>query len=653
MERGSDLEDLLAQALAAHDAGPDQLADFLTRHGEDRAAIERGLERCRQMGLLGTTIAGAGDRDFPDRLGPFRLLRRLGSGGMGTVYEALQDDLGRKVALKVIRPELLYVAGARERFRREIDAIGHLDHPAIVGIVAAGEHEGIPYFAMQLLAGATVAEATAPLRGRPLASLRGSDLQQAIGAAIGRSDQAGAELPTTFAGAYWEAAVRMIAQIGLGLAHAHAHGIVHRDLKPSNVMLMPDGRAIVLDFGIARVRGARELTRSSAPGSPAFMSPEQLRSEPIDERTDVYSLGLTLWQLLMREPPFANQQSENDILRGDLPPLLLERGAPRDLGVVLRMATDRDRQHRYRTMAEFAADLRAVLERAPIRGRPLPWTLRLTRLVQRHRVATVVATMLVVAAIVVPIALQAERAAAERSVAAAAERAELSLLATLDTLAANEERMGGTDLPDVAEVDPLARAMLEDSLYRYRELLVAHRGHARLQRQAAAAMYRWGQLRSRGGDAKAAIELFEEALATLGELPSDAPSNTHELRGLVHLGLAAEASRRQQLADARVHCDRAEHDFAVLETRAPGSIPSLRSRSELAIQVAKLYPERDQIEIHERHLRHALALATTWRQQQPDSIEARTHACGDTAVSACSCVAPARSMPLPSSCRRR
>jgi len=187
MEPGSHLEDLLAQALAAHDAGADRFVEFLAQHAEHRAALEPGLERCRQMGLLGHATADA--RDFPERLGPFRLLRRLGSGGMGTVYEALQDDLGRKVALKVIRPELLYVAGARERFRREIDAIGHLDHPAIVGIVAAGEHEGIPYFAMQLLAGATVAEATAALRGLPAC-----DCASATDAVAGRLAPAGVAL---------------------------------------------------------------------------------------------------------------------------------------------------------------------------------------------------------------------------------------------------------------------------------------------------------------------------------------------------------------------------------------------------------------------------------------------------------------------------
>ncbi|MBL8736905.1 MAG: serine/threonine protein kinase [Planctomycetes bacterium] len=647
MPESPDVEDLLAQALAAHDAGPAALAAFLDEHPAHRTVLERGLERCRRMGLLGAFEPDA-LRDFPDRLGPFRLLRRLGVGGMGTVFEAQQEELQRRVALKVIRPELLYVAGARERFRREVEAIGRLDHPAIVGILAAGEHEGIPYFAMPLLAGASLAEVVLRLRGRPLASLRGSDLRAAIlGGSTASSTTAAAEPaevpPAEFAGTYWEAIVHAGIQAGSGVAHAHAHGIVHRDLKPGNVMLLPDGRALVLDFGVARVHGARELTRSAEPGSPAFMSPEQLAGAPTDERTDVYSLGLTLWQGLTREPPFAAGSTEALVLRGELSPLPRGRGLPRDLAIVLQKATDRDRQRRYASMAELVDDLRAVLERRPIRGRRLPWSLRTWRRVQRHRVASAVLATLALAALAVPLGLRAERAAAERAVQDAAQRAEQSLLATLDTLAAAEERFGGADLPDVAEVDPLARAQLEDSLRRYRELLATHAAHPRLSRQAAAAMYRAGQVQARAGNGEAAAALYDEGLRTLGELgpgrtggaTADATADgaadagtpnatveAFELRGSLQLALAALAIRRLDLTEARAFCERARTDFDALEAMAPGSVASLRARGELAINLAKLHPERSELDANERHLRAALALAETWRRTHPDSVDA-------------------------------
>jgi serine/threonine protein kinase len=128
------LEDLLAQALAAFDDGGDAgLAAFLAAHEATRPALEKALARCRQMGLLQGTAPA---RDFPDRLGEFKLVRRLGSGGMGVVYEAEQLSLQRRVALKVVRPELTYFEGARERFRREIEAVAKLSHPAIVPVLA-------------------------------------------------------------------------------------------------------------------------------------------------------------------------------------------------------------------------------------------------------------------------------------------------------------------------------------------------------------------------------------------------------------------------------------------------------------------------------------------------------------------------------------
>src|SRR5690606_18288686 len=226
----------------------------------------------------------------PERLDDFRLLRRLGGGGMGVVYEAEQMQFGRRVALKVIRPELLFFEGARERFQREVDAIAKLSHPAIVPVLASGEHDGVPYFVMELLSGATAEEACAALRGRDPSELEGSALRGVVDRG-GQTD----ETAEAFHGPWWQVCTRFAHQVALGMRHAHLRGIVHRDLKPSNVMLTPHGQAIVLDFGIAQVGTGRELTRSGAtPGSPAFMSPEQIRGDSTDERTDVYSLAATL-----------------------------------------------------------------------------------------------------------------------------------------------------------------------------------------------------------------------------------------------------------------------------------------------------------------------------------------------------------------------
>src|SRR5262245_26578256 len=145
------LEELLAAALAAFDDGGDAaLQAFLLQHPGERTALLRGIERCREMGLLGTAAPA---RDFPERLGEFQLLRRLGGGGMGVVYEAEQTSLSRRVALKVVRPELLFFEGARERFRREIEAVARLSHPAVVRVLAWGGEEGVPLLEMGLATG--------------------------------------------------------------------------------------------------------------------------------------------------------------------------------------------------------------------------------------------------------------------------------------------------------------------------------------------------------------------------------------------------------------------------------------------------------------------------------------------------------------------
>src|SRR5262245_10927236 len=391
------IEDLLAEALARYDQGGDEaVAAFVQEHPGQRTALQRGIDRCRALGMLGT----AATHDFPERLGEFRLVRRLGSGGMGVVYEAEQTSLNRRVALKVVRPEMLFFEGARERFRREIEAVARLSHPAVVPVLASGEQEGVPFYAMELLTGKTVQEITHALADRDPARLQGSELHALLAPASG-------DATDPFRGAWWETSVRLIHQVALGLRHAHLRGIVHRDLKPSNVMVTPHGQAVLLDFGVATIAGGREFTRTGhTPGSPAFMSPEQLRGDAVDERTDVYSLAATLWTLLALRPPFRGIDDLQKIRDGELGDLRRKnREVPPELALVLRTAMDRDRERRYADMESFAADLQAVLQREPIRARRLGVRLRLLRWCQRHRVATTVVAALLFLAAILPTAL--------------------------------------------------------------------------------------------------------------------------------------------------------------------------------------------------------------------------------------------------------
>jgi serine/threonine protein kinase len=210
------------------------------------------------------------------RLGPYRVLKLLGAGAMGLVFQAQDVQLGRLVALKVIKPELATHAAARARFFREARAAAALEHENIVTIYQVGEQGGVPFIALQLLKGQSLEERRR--KGPPLAI---------------------------------EEVLRLGRQIALGLAAAHQADLIHRDVKPANLWLEPGGRVKVLDFGLARpVADDARLTQSGAIiGTPAYLAPEQARCDKVDARCDLFSLGTVLFELCTGRLPFAGDNS--------------------------------------------------------------------------------------------------------------------------------------------------------------------------------------------------------------------------------------------------------------------------------------------------------------------------------------------------------
>ncbi|MBK8097208.1 MAG: protein kinase [Planctomycetes bacterium] len=542
--RASSLEDLLTAALELQETGGmPELEAFLAAHPDQAAALREALTDLRTIDVLAPEAAAP-----PRQFGEFHLLGTLGAGGMGIVYLADQSSLGREVAVKVVRPELLFFDGARERFRREIDAVARLEHPAIVPILATGTADGVPYYVMPRIHGRSAETVMRALHGRDAGSLRGVDLRGVLPDA--QSPDASDGTPV-FGGAWWQAVVHLVHQAALGIAHAHSRGVLHRDLKPSNLMLTADGRAIVLDFGLAIARGDAQLTRSgTAAGSPAYMAPEQVRGEHADERTDVYGLAATLHCLLCLRPPFeaADGESLRNLILAGVRQTLAPAAAPVELRLVLDQALDVDPACRYPTAATFAADLLAVLDGRPIAARGVPAPVRLRRLARRHRVLATALAALAMFAVVLPTALLWQQRRANDLLAAQVQRSDHSARVSAETIetllaALARERMLYT--PGGQEA---AAGMLRAALRHFDALADDPSQQERVQALRVRTMLRLAEVEKARGRFETAIDAARRAARLCGdsELAGEARLRRGEanrvLAGfLIDRGLVAEA----------------------------------------------------------------------------------------------------------------
>jgi class 3 adenylate cyclase/tRNA A-37 threonylcarbamoyl transferase component Bud32/tetratricopeptide (TPR) repeat protein len=266
-----------------------------------------------------------------ETVGHYEVEARLGGGGMGVVYRARDRKLGRAVALKFLSSHLVASPKAKERFIAEARAASALDHPAIATIHAIEEtKDGELYIVMAFYEGETIAARLARNGAIPV----GQSLELALQAAE-------------------------------GLARAHEHGIVHRDVKPANLMITPDGRVKVLDFGLAKVEDVRLTDAGTTLGTPAYMSPEQARGARVDHRTDVWSLGVVLYEMLTGRLPFVGEHREqvlDAVKHADPAPPGRWASIPADLDAAIVRALSRAPAARQPTMASFADELRAVRE---------------------------------------------------------------------------------------------------------------------------------------------------------------------------------------------------------------------------------------------------------------------------------------------------
>jgi hypothetical protein len=490
------LVEAVRQYQAALDAGGQpSKREFISRYPDIAAELAECLDG---LDFLHSAVPRLQPRDEPAEavkldgtLGDFRIVREVGRGGMGVVYEAVQISLGRRVALKVLPLAATLDARQLHRFENEARAAAGLHHPHIVPVFAVGCERGVHYYAMQFIDGRTLAAVIDELRhpSAPTVASAASSTQPSVGSK-----------------AFFRSVATMGVQAAEALEHAHQMGVVHRDVKPANLLLDGRGELWVTDFGLARFQSSPTLTSpGDLVGTLRYMSPEQAAGQPvIDPRSDVYSLGATLYELLTGQPPFAGRRQEclRQVLEQEPPPpRRLNRAVPVELETIVLKAMAKQPEERYGSARELADDLRRFLDDQPVRARRPGWRERTAKWARRHRRVGAAAVLGLVAAVLVLAATtwrisRAEaraRAACEelkteqvrleeeesRSRAALArevkqrDRAESNYRQArkvLDFLT----RLGVEELADKPRMQKLRRRLLTELLAYYKEFIAQH-----------------------------------------------------------------------------------------------------------------------------------------------------------------------------------
>jgi serine/threonine protein kinase/Tol biopolymer transport system component len=430
-------------ATGAHSTLDDLLASYVDRlnRGEmlDRTEIEREhpavaralIERLEVFEAFGA------ERDSElGTIGDYKLLREVGRGGMGVVYEAWQTSMNRRVALKVLPGGFAADSRAVARFVREAQVAGQLHHPNVASVYGLGLEDDTPFYSMEFVEGETLAELLERLQWsakRPsdaerhevfttMSEILGDRNATSSPSKAGReSGGRGGAFPATSrtdtdpSGAlYFHALAESFAAVADGLEHAHQQGVIHRDIKPSNLIVDRTGQIRILDFGLARIEGEESITATGDfLGTVMYVSPEQAmtRRAPLDHRTDIYSLGATLYQMLTWQPPFkgkTHQDTLSQIIFRDPPaPRRAYSRVPRDLETIVLKCLRKNPRDRYGTAEALAQDLRRFVRGEPIEARPQSRWEKAARAVWRHKIR--IAAMLVLLGLAAVVAYFATR----------------------------------------------------------------------------------------------------------------------------------------------------------------------------------------------------------------------------------------------------
>lgn len=532
-EREARLVKVVRDYMAAIEAGQKPNRHDLVAHNPDIAtelsACLAGLQFVNSAAAgmdptSGSAISPIDPADLANGqpLGDFKLVRELGRGGMGVVYEAVQISLNRPVALKVLPLAAALDARHLQRFQNEAQAAAQLHHTNIVPVYFVGCERSVHFYAMQLIQGQTLSQVIAELREKQshgpatagLLTLRNEHRQD-----------------------FFRAIARLGMQAADGLDYAHRSRVVHRDIKPSNLMLDVKGSLWITDFGLAQFYSENNLTQEGdLLGTLRYMSPEQATGKAgvvQDQRTDVYSLGMTLYELLTLERALPGETREQLLsqigLHDPRPPRSIDKLIPRELEIILAKATAKEPGDRYQTAGAMAEDFRRFLHFEPILARSPSLADKAIKWTRRHRaiaISTLAALLLLAIGLAISTVLVARQAHLTQAALDTAQTERLR--ATKSEKQARDvvdylSRVAAEDLADEPQSAPVRKEMLEAALDFYR-----------------------GFIESGGGDATAAPELAA-AQAHVQEILTDLAAVDAYMQTSVRSGLLAEASVAQTL----------------------------------------------------------------------------------------------------------
>ncbi len=401
-DRDATLRELLAIEFELRLANSDEVAvsEYLDLFPNDTVLVSSVYQEVQD------SLAESPSRDdIPlPKYGDYQLIREVGRGGMGVVYEALQISLNRRVALKVLPRHMFGDTLRRGRFEREALAAGKLHHTNIVQVFGVGECEDQVFYVMQFIDGQPLDQwlkrqsfvpqpaAKTPLAGTTFAS------KETVPEGVGSSPATDLISPTrrtpqritALEQAHWRKVAEIGVQVSSALDHAHQQAVLHRDIKPANLLIDQQGTVWVTDFGLAKVTDERDLTQSGdVLGTVRYMAPETFKGQ-FDSRSEVFSLGLTLYELLALRPAYdeTNRQAlMEQAVNGRFAPLeQIKPPLPRDLRTIIHKAIDREPAGRYQTAGEFADDLTRFLRDEPIHARRVSSSEHLWRWAGRNKV---------------------------------------------------------------------------------------------------------------------------------------------------------------------------------------------------------------------------------------------------------------------------